>query len=318
MGCESLYRFVLKRLLMMIPIVFGVSLMIFLIINLIPGDPGSSLLGAGARQEDIDMMNEQLGYNLPLLQRYGRYVSDAVFHLDLGQSYATKKPVLTEIGNRLPVSLTVSFNAILFSLVVGVPLGVLSAVKQNTLWDRIPTGAALLLSSQPAFLIGLVLMLIFSLRLGWFPANGIASWKSYVMPMIALGLPYTGRQLRFTRSSMLETIRQDYIRTAKSKGAPERKVIWKHAMKNALMPVITVAGNSFGILIGGAISTEALFGLPGLGSFIVAGIRQKDVPVVTGGIIIFAIIFSFIVLAVDISYAYVDPRIRAKYAGKRG
>jgi peptide/nickel transport system permease protein len=312
-----LHRFILKRLMMMIPIVIGVSLLIFVIIDLIPGDPGSSLLGAGAHQEDIDMMNEQLGYNKPLIQRYLTYMYNAVFKLDFGKSYATKKPVLTEIANRMPVSLTVAFNAIFFSLVFGVPLGVLSAVKQNTVFDRVPTGIALLMASQPAFLIGLVLMLIFSLRLGWFPATGIESWKSYVMPMIALGLPYGGRQLRFTRSSMLETIRQDYVRTARAKGASERLVIWRHAMKNALLPVITVAGNSFGILIGGAIATETLFGLPGLGSFIVAGIRQKDVPVVTGGIIVFAVVFAFVILAVDLSYAMVDPRIKAKYSGGR-
>ena len=311
-----LHRFIIKRLLMMIPIVIGVSFLIFVIIDMIPGDPGSNLLGAGASQEDIDLMNQQLGYNRPLLERYVKYMYDAVFHFDFGKSYATKKPVLNEIANRLPVSLKVAFNAILFSLVFGIPLGVLSAVKQNTLFDRIPTGLALLLAAQPAFLIGLVLMLIFSLWLGWFPANGIASWKSYVMPTISLGLPYGGRQLRFTRSSMLETIRQDYVRTARAKGASERIVIWKHAMKNALLPVITVAGNSFGILIGGAIATETLFGLPGLGSFIVSGIKQKDVPVVTGGIIIFAIVFSFVILAVDLSYAYVDPRIRAKYSGR--
>lgn len=312
-----MHRFILKRLMMMIPIVIGVSLLIFVIIDLIPGDPGSSLLGAGAQQEDIDMMNEQLGYNKPLIQRYLTYMYNAVFKLDFGKSYATKKPVLAEIANRMPVSLAVAFNAIFFSLVFGVPLGVLSAVKQNTVFDRVPTGIALLMASQPAFLIGLVLMLIFSLRLGWFPATGIESWKSYVMPMIALGLPYGGRQLRFTRSSMLETIRQDYVRTARAKGASERLVIWRHAMKNALLPVITVAGNSFGILIGGAIATETLFGLPGLGSFIVAGIRQKDVPVVTGGIIVFAVVFAFVILAVDLSYAMVDPRIKAKYSGGR-
>jgi peptide/nickel transport system permease protein len=215
------------------------------------------------------------------------------------------------------VSLWVAFNAIMFSVIFGVPLGVLSAVKQNTVFDRVPTGIALLLASQPAFLIGIVLMLIFSLRLGWFPVTGVASWKSYIMPMIALGLPNGGRQLRFTRSSMLETIRQDYVRTAKAKGAPSSTVIWKHAMKNALLPVITVAGNSFGVLIGSAIATETLFGLPGLGTLIVMGIKLKDVPVVTGGIIILAVIFSFVILAVDISYAFVDPRIKAKYSGRR-
>ena len=313
-----MHRFILKRLLMMVPIVIGVSLLIFVIIDLVPGDPGSNLLGAGARQEDIDLLNAQLGYNRPLLQRYGMYMYNAIFRLDLGRSYSTKKPVFNEVTNRLPVSLAVAFNAIMFSMLFGVPLGILSAVKQNTLFDRIPTALALLLSSQPAFLIGLVLMLIFSMRLGWLPATGISSWKSYIMPMIALGMPNGGRQLRFTRSSMLETIRQDYVRTAKAKGAPAHVVIWKHAMKNALLPVITLAGTSFGILIGSAVATETLFGLPGLGTFVVMGIRQKDIPVVTGGIIILAVIFSFIILLVDISYAFVDPRIRAKYSGRRG
>ncbi|MCL2768275.1 MAG: ABC transporter permease [Synergistaceae bacterium] len=303
---------------MMIPIVIGVSFLIFVIIDMVPGDPGSNLLGAGARQEDIDLLNEQLGYNRPLLERYGLYMYNAVFKLDLGNSYSTKKPVFTEFAGRLPVSLWVAFNAIIFSIAFGVPLGVLSAVKQNTVYDRVPTAIALLVSSQPAFLIGIVLMLIFSLQLGWFPVTGITSWKSYIMPMIALGLPNGGRQLRFTRSSMLETIRQDYVRTAKAKGAPSRVVIWKHAMKNALLPVITLAGNSFGILIGSAVATETLFGLPGLGTFVVDGIKFKDVPVVTGGIIILAVIFSFVILAVDISYAFVDPRIRAKYSGRRG
>lgn len=299
----------------MIPIVIGVSFLIFTILNLIPGDPASNILGVGAVQADIDALNEELGYNLPFLQRYFNYMYNAVVHFDLGVSYSTKKPVFDEILGRLPVSLKVAFNAILFSLVFGIPLGVLSAVKQNSLVDRLCTGVALLLASQPGFLIGMILMLIFSLRLRWFPATGAATWKSFVMPMIALGLPYGGRQLRFTRSSMLETIRQDYVRTARAKGANEQIAIWRHAMKNALMPVITVAGNSFGILIGGAIATETLFGLPGLGSFIVSGIKQKDIPVVTGGIIIFALIFSFVILAVDLSYAFIDPRIKAKYAG---
>jgi len=302
----------------MIPIVLGVSLLIFVILDLIPGDPGSNLLGAGALQEDIDLLNEQLGYNRPLIERYGIYMYNAIFKFDLGKSYQTKKPVFNEVVNRLPVSLRVAFNAIMFSLLFGVPLGILSAVKQNTLFDRIPTAVALLMSSQPAFLIGLVLMLVFSMRLGWLPATGISSWKSYIMPMIALGLPNGGRQLRFTRSSMLETIRMDYVRTAKAKGAPSQVVIWKHAMKNALLPVITLAGTSFGILIGSAVATETIFGLPGLGTFVVWGIQTKDIPVVTGGIMILAVIFSFVILLVDISYAFVDPRIRAKYSGRRG
>jgi peptide/nickel transport system permease protein len=194
----------------------------------------------------------------------------------------------------------------------------LSAVKQYSLWDKIPTGTALLIAAMPAFIIGMLLMLIFSLRLGVLPVSGISyGWKSYVLPVISLGLPYGARQLRFTRSSMLETIRQDYVRTAKAKGASSRLVIWRHAMKNALMPVITVAGTSFGALLGGAIATESLFGLPGLGTYISDGIKLKDVPAVLGGIIVFALLFSIIILLVDLSYEFVDPRIKARYTGRR-
>jgi peptide/nickel transport system permease protein len=202
----------------------------------------------------------------------------------------------------------------LFAIVVGVPIGILSAVRQYTILDYAPTAVALFLASLPVFLIGMVLMLIFSLWLGWFPSNGVGTWKHYVMPTISLGLPYASFQLRFTRSSMLETIRQDYIRTAKAKGAPERNVIWHHAMRNALLPVVTVAGNNFGLIIGGAIATETLFGLPGLGTFIVSGINQRDLPIVMAGIIVFTIVFSLIILLVDVMYAFIDPRIKAKYA----
>lgn len=313
-----MHRFVIRRLMMMIPIVLGVSFIIFAILYVVPGDPATSILGAGATQEDIDLLNEQLGYNLPFFQRYFKYIFDAFVRFDLGTSYVNKLPVFQQIVERLPISFAVAFNAITFSVLVGVPLGVLSAVKQYSLIDTIPTGIALLMASLPGFLIGLVLMLIFSLRLGWLPSNGIGTWQHYLMPMISLGLPYGGRQLRFTRSSMLETIRQDYVRTARAKGATEHTVIWKHAMRNALMPVITYAGNSFGVLIGGAVATETLFGLPGLGSFIVNGIKKQDVPVVMSGIIVFTVLFSLIMLAVDLSYAFVDPRIRAKYMGRRG
>jgi peptide/nickel transport system permease protein len=177
----------------------------------------------------------------------------------------------------------------------------------------VPTAIALFLASLPAFLIGMVLMLFFSLWLNWFPSNGIGSWEHYVMPTISLGLPYASFQLRFTRSSMLETIRQDYIRTAKAKGAPESSVIWHHAMRNALLPVVTVAGNNFGLLIGGAVATETLFGMPGLGTLIVNGINTRDLPIVMAGIIVFTILFSLIILLVDVMYAFIDPRVKARY-----
>ena len=312
-----MHKYVWKRILLLIPIVLGVSFIIFSILYVIPGDPGSIILGPGALQKDIDKLNTELGYNLPFFQRYFKYIFSAFFKFDLGISYSSRLPVFYEVFDRLPVSLFIAFNGIFVVIFLGVPIGVLSAVKQYTLLDKIPTAISLFLASLPAFLIGMVLMLIFSLRLGWLPSNGVGTWKHFVMPMVSLGLPYAAQQLRFTRSSMLETIRQDYVRTARAKGASERTVIWKHAMRNALLPVITVAGNNFGILIGGAVVTETLFGIPGLGTLIVNGVKQKDIPVVMGGIITLAVVFSIVMLLVDLAYAFVDPRIKARYAGQR-
>jgi len=308
-----LYRYVIKLIFMMIPIVIGVSFIIFSILAFIPGDPGSIILGPGATQAEVNELNHQLGYDQPFLQRYANYMYKAFVSRDLGISYATRLPVFQQIMQRLPVSFLLAASAMLLAIVVGVPIGMLSAVRQYTALDYVPTAIALFLASLPAFLIGMVLMLFFSLWLNWFPSNGIGSWEHYVMPTISLGLPYASFQLRFTRSSMLETIRQDYIRTAKAKGAPESSVIWHHAMRNALLPVVTVAGNNFGLLIGGAVATETLFGMPGLGTLIVNGINTRDLPIVMAGIIVFTILFSLIILLVDVMYAFIDPRVKARY-----
>lgn len=301
----------------MIPVILGVSFIIFSILYLIPGDPASNILGPGAEKIAIDQLNEELGYNDPFLVRYLNYLKSAVCG-DLGTSWQNRLPVAGEIAKRLPVSVILAIGSIALSLLIGIPIGVLSAVKQYSLMDKIPTGLALFVAAMPAFIIGMLLMLVFSLHMKIFPVSGVTQGlRSYVLPIISLGLPYGARQLRFTRSSMLETIRQDYVRTAKAKGASQKRVIWGHAMKNALMPVITVAGTSFGALLGGAIATESLFGLPGLGTYISDGIKLKDVPAVMGGIIVFALLFSLVMLGVDISYAFVDARIKAKYTGRR-
>jgi len=306
-------RYILKRLLLMIPIVLGVSLIIFTILAITPGDPGSIILGSGASQAEIDALNHELGYDLPFFVRYFNYMKDAV-RLDFGTSYITKQPIAQTLLIKAPISLRVAFNAILCAAILGIPIGVLSAVKQYSLLDTLPTSISIFLAAVPAFWLGLMLMLLFSVKLGWFPTSGVETWKGYVLPMLTLGLPFAAQQMRFTRSSMLETIRQDYIRTARAKGQTERAIIWGHAMKNALMPVITIIGVNFGALLGGAVVTETLFTIPGLGSYIVTGIKQKDLPVVMGGTIVLAILFSFVMLAVDLLYALVDPRIKAKYA----
>ena len=312
-----MHKYVLRRLVLMIPIVLGVSVIIFFLISIVPGDPATIILQGNASAEDVARLNHELGYDQPIVIRYFNYMKDLIFHGDFGTSSVSGLPVLQELLAKAPISAMVALNAVLFASVVGIPLGVMSAVKQYSLADTVPTFVALFLSSAPAFWIGLMLMQFFSLKLGWLPTGGIDSWKSYILPMLALGTPYAAEQLRFTRSSMLETIRQDYIRTARAKGAKEGRVIWGHAMRNALLPVITVSGVNFGALMGGAVVTETLFSLPGIASYIVNGIKAKDVPVVMGGIIFFAIVFAFVMLLVDIIYAYVDPRIKAKYTGRR-
>ncbi|NLC27133.1 MAG: ABC transporter permease [Fastidiosipila sp.] len=312
-----MYKYILKRILLMIPIIFAVSLLIFLILDAMPGDPATIILASsGPTQEELDALNHELGYDRPVLSRYYDYMKGVITKLDFGESYMSRTSVSEEIAKRAPVSIRVAFSAILLASMVGIPIGVLSAVKQYSLFDTIPTFIALFLASTPVFWLGMMFMLVFSLKLGLLPAYGIASWKSYVLPTLALGLPYAAQQLRFTRSSMLETIRSDYVMTARSKGASERRVIWRHAMKNAVMPIITIIGINFGALLGGAIVTETLFSIPGLGMYLVTGIKQYDVPVVTGSAITLAVVFSLVMLLMDLLYALVDPRIKAQYARK--
>jgi peptide/nickel transport system permease protein len=309
-----MYRYVIKRLLLLIPIILGVSFIVFSIMSLMPGDPGSIILGSGASQEDIDQINEELGFYDPFFERYFAFTFKAFAKQDLGNSYRTKLPVFNEIMKRLPTSITLAFFAISFASLVGIPIGILSAVKQYSMMDTFPTLLALFLAAVPAFWLGMMLLLIFSLNLGWFPSFGSNTLKHFFLPTISLGLPYAAQQLRYTRSSMLETIRADYIRTARAKGASEGTVIWKHALKNALLPVITITGINFGLVLGGAIVTETLFSIQGLGTFIVTGIKSNDVPVVMGSAIFLAIFFSVIMLLMDLLYAFVDPRIKARYS----
>ena len=250
---------------------------------------------------------------LYFVMRYYMYVQMVTFKLKIFKIFKNSL-IFALIGIKRNV---VAFLGILASVVIGVPIGVLSAVKQYSLFDTVPTFIAMFLAAAPSFWVGLMLMVFFSVKLHWLPTQGVSTPLGYIMPMLSLGLIYGAQTMRFTRSSMLENIRQDYVRTAKAKGVSKRAVIWEHAMQNALMPVITVTGNNFGMLLGGAIVTETLFGLPGLGTYIVNGVKSKDVPVVMGGTITLAVLFSFVMLFVDLLYAFVDPRIKAKYAGGR-
>ena len=312
-----MWKYILKRILLMIPVLLGVTIFIFFVMELSPGDPASTILGSGATQEAIDKLNHELGYDRPMLERLGSYLLDVFTRLDFGESYRTRQPVIDAILPCIPVSLRTALFAITFAALVGIPVGVLSAVKQYSLLDTIPTVFSLFLSALPGFWLGMMLLYLFSLKLGWLPSYGVDSWKCFILPTISLGLPYAAQEMRFTRSSMLDTIRADYVRTARAKGAAERRVIWKHALKNALLPVITVTGNNFAAMVGGAVVTENLYTIPGLGSLLVTSIKIKDTPTVMGCTLILAAVCSTVLLLVDLLYAYVDPRIKAKYSKTR-
>lgn len=309
-----MYRYIIKRLLFLIPTILGVVFIIFLVMSFTPGDPARALLGVSAPQADVDALNHELGYDLPFLQKYFNYIKNMVVNRDFGTSYFTKQSVFDEIWPRYLVTIKLAMMGVVLSSLIGIPLGIYAAVKQYSLWDTIPSILAFLIAAIPSFVLGMLLLFIFSLKLNLLPSYGIDSFKNYIMPALAISIPPAAMNLRFTKSSMLESIRQDYVRTARAKGAPENIVIWKHALKNALLPVITNIGLSLGTLIAGAVVAEKLFSIPGIGSLIVDRITYKDEPVIIAGTILIAACFTIVMLVVDLIYAYIDPRIRAKYA----
>lgn len=313
-----MYRYVMKRLLFLIPTILGVILIIFLVMNITPGDPARALLGESAAQVDIDTLNHQLGYDLPFLQKYVHYVTNMVVNQDFGISYFTKQSVFDEIWPRYLVTIKLAFMGVVLAALIGIPLGIYAAVKQYTLWDTIPSIMAFFIAAIPSFVLGMVLLYLFALKFNIFPSYGIGTYKHYVLPALAISIPPAAMNMRFTKSSMLESIRQDFVRTARAKGASENVVIWKHALKNALLPVITNIGLSLGSLIAGAVVAEKLFSIPGIGSLIVDRITYKDEPVIIAGTILIAVCFTVVMLLVDLVYAYIDPRIRAKYARTKG
>lgn len=306
-------KYIVKRLLYMIPVLLGVAFLVFTILSLTPGDPGTIILGITAKQEDIDALNEEFGYNKPFLVRFFNYIGDIIFHFDLGTSYQSREPVIDEIMACFPNTLLLAVLSMCVSSIIGITLGILSAVKQYSVMDRICTVVALVFASIPGFWLGLMLILIFSLKLGWLPSFGATSLKHFILPTLTVSLGSAAGLLRLTRSAMLETVRQEYIRTAKAKGASNLRVIWKHALRNALMPVVTTLGTSFGSSLGGAIIAETVFAMPGMGTLITTAIRQKDIPVVMGSTLFLAVLFSLVILLVDILYAFIDPRVKAKY-----
>jgi len=311
-------RYVVKRLLYMIPVLLGVAFLVFTILSLTPGDPGSIILGITAKPEDIAALNAQFGYDKPFLVRFVNYIGDILLHFDLGTSYATRQPVIDSILARFPNTLVLAVLYMCLSSILGISMGIFSAVREYSVMDHVVVVVALVFASMPGFWLGLMLLILFSLRLGWLPSFGATSFRHFILPTITVAMPSAAGLLRLTRSTMLETIRKEYIRTARAKGASNRRVIWKHALRNALLPVVTTLGTGFGASLGGAIIAETVFAMPGMGTLMTTAIRQKDVPTVMSATLFLAVLFSIIILLVDILYAFIDPRIKSKHRNGGG
>ena len=310
-------RYIAQRLLAIIPIVLGISFLIFAIMSLTPGDPARMILGENVPQYEVDALREEMGLNDNVLVQYGRYMFNAI-RGDLGQSYLSGLPVMEEILERFPTTVKVALGAVILSVGIGIPLGVLSAVKRYSIIDNVTMFFTMVMTSMPNFWFGLVLLLVFSLKLGWVPAAGATSWQHYILPCLTLSCNSMALILRLTRSTMLEEVRQDYVRTARSKGAKESTVIFKHALRNSLLPVITVAGLQFSLQLGGSMIVENVFAIPGLGTLIINSVKMKDTPTVVAGIMFIAIVGCIVNLLVDLVYTVVDPRVKAQLAKQRG
>ena len=308
-----MYKYIARRLLLLIPVIIGVTFIIFSMMYFTPGDPARIILGESAKAEDVSRLREELGLNDPYFVQFGNYVKKAVLEQDIGKSYVTKRPVVTEITDRFPTTLKLAAFSIVIAVAIGIPIGIISATKQYSLFDNVSMVLALIGVSMPNFWQGLLLILFFSVYLGWLPSSGFSSFKHMILPAITIGTSTIAVISRMTRSSMLEIVRQDYIRTARAKGQVESKVINHHALKNALIPIITVIGIQFGYLLSGAVLTESIFAVPGVGRLMVQSIKERDFPVVQGSVLFIAVAFSLVNLMVDILYAYVDPRIRSQY-----
>ena len=301
--------YIQKRLLLLVPVVWGVVTVVFSFIHLVPGDPVLAMIGESAQPADIAKLREQLGLNDPLHLQYFRYLSRLV-RGDLGSSLHTGKPVLKTIIQRYPVTIKLALASLLLALIISIPLGVLSATHRNSPGDHLSMVLALLGISMPNFWLGPLLIILFSIKLNLLPVSGSGGWSHLILPAITLGTAMTALLTRMVRSSMLEEMGQDYIRTARAKGLPERVVIYKHALKNALIPVVTIVGLQFGTLLTGAIITETIFAWPGLGRLTIQAISQRDYPLVQGCILMISLTYILVNLATDLLYTVLDPRIR--------
>lgn len=294
---------------MLIPVIIGITLLIYVVMSLAPGDPAELILGSDAGVEAIELKRQELGLNDPILIRYGKYMLN-VMRGDFGQSWYNNYSVIDEFLSRLPNTLTLGLLSISIAILVGIPFGILAAVKQNGVTDYVTLVVAMLFASMPAFWFGLMAQIVFCIDLKLLPAVGADSLKNFILPAITLSGGSVAGMVRLTRTSMLEVIKLDYVRTARSKGASESRIIFRHVLRNGLLPVVTSIGGHLAVIVGGAVVTESVFSIPGTGSLMINAVKIRDVPVVMGVIIVIAVFVGIVNLLVDLAYAVIDPRVK--------
>jgi len=302
-------RYIIQRLILALPVLLGVSFLVFLMVQLVPGDPALVLAGDTASKETVEALRKEMGLDQPIPLQYLRFL-ERLTHGSLGKSIRTQREVLVEIADRFPYTLLLTISAVLVSTLFGVAMGIFAAIKHGRAGDFVTMGFAIVGLSVPSFWIALLMIMVFALNLHWLPVTGAGSWQNLIMPTITLSLHSVAVKARLTRASMLEVMGHDYIRTARAKGLRENWVIIRHALKNALIPIATLIGLQFGGLLGGAFITETIFGWPGVGRLAVQSIFNRDFPVIQGTVLLVAVAYLASNLIVDIVYAWLDPRIR--------
>ncbi|MEN3931369.1 glutathione ABC transporter permease GsiC [Microvirga sp. W0021] len=304
-------QYLIKRIIGIIPVLLVISVVVFGFVRLLPGDPARIAAGPDAAPSDVELVRQDLGLDQPVISQYFRFMAGA-FQGDFGRSIRTKRPVSEEIGSRFMPTLWLTVFAMAWSTVIGLLIGVVSAVRRNKWPDYLGMTVAVSGISMPAFWVGLMLMSFFSVRLGWLPTSGYGTWQHYIMPSFTLGLGVAAVMARFTRSAFIEIFREDYIRTARAKGVPSQGIIWKHTLRNALIPVITMLGLQFGFLLGGSIVVESVFSWPGIGRYLIDSVSYRDYPAIQALILMLSLEFILINLIVDVLYAVANPEIRYK------
>ena len=308
-------KYIIRRLLMIIPVLLGAVIIVFTINFFSTTDPAMIKLGLNAKDEvKLAETREEMGLNRPYIVQLGDYVWK-LCHGNFGNSYVYSKTVWELLSSRIPNTLKLGIGAMIISICIGIPLGLVAALHQNSAIDYATTTFAVIMNAMPGFLVAVILMLVFALKLGWFPPSGADSWKSFVLPIIAAGIGPITQDARMTRSSVLEVIRQDYVRTARAKGIAEEQVISRHVLKNALIPILTMVGSGLGSCLAGSILVEMIFNIPGMGMLINSSIMSKDFITVQGCVVVCAVVVALANLLTDLAYAFVDPRIMAQYTG---